>query len=390
MKPDLIIIDEAHHSPAKTYVKVLKACAGSAVIGLSATPYRSDGRGLGSITDSQTKEVFPLFKKLIRVETTGSLIEKGFLSPCEVWVPQVLNFSKVKLDKGDFAKSELEEIFVDEDLMENLVKDWKKYCDGMQTIVFASSVFHSQALCRVFNKEGIPAAHIDGKTPKEEREKKLKALADKKIKVVSNYAILTEGFDCPAVSALILARPTMSMALYKQMVGRGLRINDDKEKAVILDYGKNVTRHVFPTTDPTADLSGGVNGGRGEETKKEGFTGSWICPKCMAAIPMDNYECRCGYQRTMPEIQESTKEYTLKKVKERKPLTHGEKLKRRLKFFELEQRDKENGYNLWHSCIKYSKLYDGKKPHEDGILDKKELAEYWRARAKKKKGSDTT
>lgn len=376
ISPDLIIIDEAHHAVAKSYVTVLKMYPDSVVMGLSATPYRADGQGLGSI------DGYTLFKSLVAVESTGSLVNQGYLSDCKVWVPQVINFSKVKIDKGDFAKQELEEIFVDKELMENVVKDWERYCDGMQTLVFAASVHHSISLCSAFNDKGIPAAHIDGKTEKSAREAVLKSLADGTVKVVSNFGVLTEGFDCPAVSALILARPTMSMALYKQMVGRGLRINPGKNHAVILDYGKNVTRHTWPTNDPPADLTEGVSQEKSVKTQKDAEVGAWICPSCLAAIPIDVKKCSCGFLFQQKQAKEREKKYKLKQLKkglQENPLTEGEKIKRRLKFFELDKRDGDAGRKHWVSSYKYKSLY-GKFPHEDGILSGFEVFEYWRLR----------
>ena len=382
ISPDLIIVDEAHHAVANSYVKILKMYPQATVMGLSATPYRSDGRGLGSIDD------YTLFKGLVAIETTGSLVEQGYLSACEVWVPQVINFSKIKIEKGDFAKSELEQIFVDRDLMENVATDWEKYCNGMQTLVFASSVQHSKSLCAVFNEKGIPAGHIDGETPKKDRESMLRRLAMGEIRVVSNFGVLTEGFDCPAVSALILARPTMSMALYKQMVGRGLRINDGKKHAVILDYGKNVTRHTWPTNDPPADLSAGLSDRPAPQNKKDGENGAWVCPRCMAAVPIDLKSCSCGFKKQENQTKLKQKEYRLRRLRKNQtetPLTQGEIIKRRLKFFELEDRDKKEKRSFWVSCYKYKHLY-GKFPHEDGILSGNETFKYWNLR--KKRGGD--
>ena len=379
ISPDLIIIDEAHHAVANSYVTILKMYPHAVLMGLSATPYRTDGKGLGSIDN------YTLFKGLVAVETTGSLVKQGYLSPCEVWVPQMINFSKVKIEKGDFAKSELEQIFVDRDLMENVARDWRKYCDGMQTLVFASSVQHSISLCGVFNEKGIPAAHIDGTTPKSERENILKRLADGAVKVVSNFGVLTEGFDCPAVSALILARPTISMGLYKQMVGRGLRINDGKDRAVILDYGKNVTRHTWPTNDPAADLSAGLSEKPTAKNKKDGENGAWVCPKCLAAVPIESKKCKCGFEKKENQTKIRKKEYKLRRLHEHRienPLTQGEIIKRRLKFFELEERDRESSRSRWVSCYKYKSLY-GKFPHDDGILSGSEIFEYWRLRKKR-------
>lgn len=379
ISPDLIIIDEAHHAVASSYVTVLKMYPDAVVMGLSATPYRADGRGLGSIDD------YTLFKGLVAVENTGSLVKQGYLSDCKVWVPQVINFSKVKIDKGDFAKQELEQIFVDRDLMENVVRDWQKYCEGMQTLVFAASVQHSISLCSVFNEKGIPAAHIDGKTDKPTREAVLSDLSTGKVRVVSNFGVLTEGFDCPAVSALILARPTMSMALYKQMVGRGLRINDGKKHAVILDYGKNVTRHTWPTNDPPADLTDGLSQEKYSKAQKDKEIGAWICPSCLSAVPIESKQCSCGFLFEQKQAKQREKEYKLKQLKkfdQENVLTEGEKIKRRLKFFELDQRDSEAGRKHWVSSYKYKSLY-GRFPHEDGILSGFEVFEYWRQRKRR-------
>ena len=386
ISPDLIIVDEAHHAVANSYVTILKMYPDAAVMGLSATPYRTDGKGLGSI------DGYPVFQALVVVETTGSLIGQGYLSPCEVWVPQVLSFSKVKLDKGDFDRKEVEKMFIDRDLMENVAADWKKYCSGLQTLVFASSVQHSESLVAVFNEKGIPAAHIDGTTPKPVRERILSQLADGSTRVVSNFGVLTEGFDCPAVSALILARPTMSMALYKQMVGRGLRSHKGKTSAIILDYGKNTMRHTWPTNDPPADLSDGINENKKGKKNKDEEVGAWICPKCCAATPMSESKCtKCGALKPVAKIKHRKKQYKLIKLNEndiQSSLTQSQILKRRMKFFELENKDKKAGRSLWTSSYKYKSLY-GSMPHDDGILSSGEIYHYFKNRPRRVKSGKT-
>tara|TARA_R110001599_G_scaffold189710_2_gene384510 strand:- start:1386 stop:2882 length:1497 start_codon:yes stop_codon:yes gene_type:complete len=377
LSPDLIIVDEAHHAVAKSYVTILKMYPDTSVMGLSATPYRSDGKGLGSIDD------YPVFKALVVVETTKALIEQGYLSPCEVWVPQILNFSKVKLDKGEFDSKEVEKMFIDRDLMENVARDWKKYCNGLQTLVFASSVRHSQSLVAVFNEQGISAAHIDGTTPKPERKKVLSQLAEGSTRVVSNFGVLTEGFDCPAVSALILARPTMSMGLFKQMVGRGLRSHKGKTTAVILDYGKNTMRHTWPTNDPPADLSGGITETTKKSKKKDEEIGAWICPKCCAGVPMQEPDCtKCGASKPVAKLAHNKKSYKLIRLNENdieSPLTQAQIWTRRMKFFELEDKDKGAKRSLWASSYKYKSLY-GNMPHDDGILSATEIYNYFKNR----------
>jgi superfamily II DNA or RNA helicase len=405
ISPDLIIVDEAHHAVAKSYITLLKMYSQAYVMGLSATPYRSDGKGLGAI------DGYPVFKSLVKVETTKSLIKNGYLSDCEIWSPGKLDFSKIGKRGGDYKKEEVEKMFLDGELVRELVDHWFDICQGdlfdvkKRTIVFASGVVHSKKIMEEFNRRGVPAAHIDGETKKSDRENIIADLTSGKITVVSNYGVLTEGFDCPAVSCVVLARPTKSASLYKQMVGRALRVYKDKLYATIIDYGKNVQEHFWPTEDPDADLSAGVTEETGKllwrckicETENKpgakqcggcGYVrGSWACPKCLYLNMENDTSCKkCETENF--NLVSAKKEYekrTLRKLKEadrekqkvQPALSSQEHYARRSKFFDLEDEDIAEKRSLWWSAYKYKSIY-GSMPHDDGILSSGETYRYFK------------
>jgi superfamily II DNA or RNA helicase len=204
---DLIIIDEAHHAlEDNSYGNVLATHFPNAwVIGVTATPYRLGGRGFAG-----------LFQRLILGPSFKSLVSMGYLVPVRYFVASRPDLSDVKMSKGDY---EAQAAF-DAMKMAPIVESYFEHCKGLTGAVFAVNVEHSHKIVEQYNNAGVPAAHLDADTPKEQRRKILEAFKRKEIKIVSNVGILTEGFDFPDLEFVQLARPTKSLSLYLQMVGR--------------------------------------------------------------------------------------------------------------------------------------------------------------------------
>ncbi|WP_256874682.1 DEAD/DEAH box helicase [Nostoc sp. C057] len=222
----LVIIDEAHHSSANSYRKLLDAYPDALILGLTATPRREDGYGLRDI-----------FDHLICSIKTKELMALGYLTDYKLIAG--FKYSKHKVPKKrDFTRKELEEVASDYKPSE-VLKQWKKFCTGQKTIIFAVNVKHSQDIAAIFRADGITCEHLDGDTPHSERKSILDRFRNGQTQVISNCAILTEGFDCPDSLAAVIARPTSSVTLWLQMIGRILRPAPLKEYATVLDMTDN-------------------------------------------------------------------------------------------------------------------------------------------------------
>jgi DNA repair protein RadD len=281
---DLIIVDESHHAVAHTYSKLLAAYPSAAVLGVTATPCRGDGRGLGGI-----------FTSLVEAPQVAELIVDGFLVRSLCYAPIEPDLRGVKTVAGDYVESQLDHRMNTDKLVGDIVTHWHKYGQNRRTIAFACSVGHSIHIRDEFEKAGVRAEHLDGTTSIADRESILARLASGETQVVSNCMVLTEGFDCCPIGCIILARPTKKMGLFRQMIGRGLRPAESKTDCVILDHSGAVYRHGLPedhvewTLDPDKKASAPAHTARQEsrETKLVECSqcqtlrkGGMPCPNC--------------------------------------------------------------------------------------------------------------
>lgn len=226
---EFVIIDEAHHTPSPTYMKILDTFSDSKLLGVTATPYRKDGWGFAHI-----------FEKLIVSPDPIEFVKSGFLSDYDYYsVPYkssiVQGINSVPIEKGDFAEDSLVHLLDRRSIRTQVVESYIKYGCGKKTIVFTINKNHSLHLCEEYNKRGINAATIDCDTPSNKRRRILNAFKNGAIEVLLNVNLFTEGFDCPDVEVIQLARPTLSLAMYLQQVGRGLRTSHNKGKALFID-----------------------------------------------------------------------------------------------------------------------------------------------------------
>jgi superfamily II DNA or RNA helicase len=225
-KAELVIVDEAHHASAASYRKLLDAYPNALILGVTATPRREDGYGLRDV-----------FDHLVCSISTLELITLGYLT--EYKLIAGFKYSKHKVpQKRDFTKKELEQVASDYK-PEEVLKQWNNFCAGKKTILFAVNVMHSKAIAAKFRAAGITCEHLDGETPHDERKAILDRFKSGTTKIISNCAILTEGFDCPDSEAVVIARPTTSVTLWLQMLGRVLRPAPGKNYATILDMTDN-------------------------------------------------------------------------------------------------------------------------------------------------------
>jgi DNA repair protein RadD len=282
--PTLVVVDEAHHATAGSYLKVLAAYPNARVLGLTATPWRTDGTGLGD-----------LFQDLVLAATPKQLIEAGFLSRYTGYCYDTPDLKRVHKRGGDFVEGELADVMAEKTLLGNTVSQYLEHAAGKRAICFAVNVKHSQALAERFREQGVPAEHLDGGTARDEREAILERLARGVTLVVCNVGVLTEGFDCPTVEVVILARPTASLGLHLQMIGRALRPAEGKAIARIHDHAGNIFRHGKPDAEHDYTLSPTPKKKKREAGDADDSDGLKSCPACFAIIAASCAECPdCG------------------------------------------------------------------------------------------------
>lgn len=288
--PDLVIIDEAHHSVSKSYVQMFAAWPNAKFIGVTATPERLDGKGLGA-----------MFDRMVMGPSVQWLIDNGFLAQPVYYAPrEVVDLSQVHTVAGDFDRSEAEEIVDTPRITGDAVTHYVKFCNRQRAVAFCISVAHAQHVADTFNSCGIPSASIDGTLDPEVRKQRVEDLTAGKILVLTSCELISEGFDLPAVNAAILLRPTHSLSMHLQQVGRALRPYPGKTNAIILDHVGNCLRHGLAEQERDWDLSG-----REKRLKKSSLVETKQCSKCFAIFA--GTVCpQCGSQREIAvrEIEE--------------------------------------------------------------------------------------
>lgn len=279
-KARIVIVDECHHVRSATYSRVISHYReqGALIIGLTATPERLDGRGLGEF-----------FDRIIEPTTVRELIERGYLCDYRYYAPHVPDLDGIKKVGGDFSKKGIQGIMNRPTIVGDLVTHYIRLLSGKKVMVFASGIRHSMRIVDAFIAEGIAAAHLDGKTPTAKRIETMARLRSGEIKVVSNVGLFGEGVDVPDLDGVIVARPTASLTWHRQAIGRSLRVADGKPHAIILDHSGNYLRHGMP--DDIIDW-------RLEDkpTKKGEPSKHKNCPVCFAVLPVAQRQCtECGH-----------------------------------------------------------------------------------------------
>lgn len=227
---DFIICDEAHHILADSYQKIRKAFPEAYLLGVTATPYRLNKQ---PFTDT--------FDVLVRSKPISWFIKDGYLSEYEYYSIEAtsklqLEIDNLKIDStGDYSDKAMTNALDNRKIRAKVVKTWLEHANGKKTIVYTINKEHNQNLCQEFIKIGYKCVAIDSDTPKEERDNYVEQFRKGKIDIICNVNIFSEGFDCPDVECIQLARPTTSLSMYLQQVGRGLRISKNKEKTIFLD-----------------------------------------------------------------------------------------------------------------------------------------------------------
>jgi len=280
--PQIIIIDEGHHSTASTWRKLLAAFPDAYVIGLTATPARMGGQGLGDI-----------FESLIMGPTVKQLIEWGNLSPYKYYAPPVAaDLTGMRVTYGDYVQSEIAMRMDKSEIIGDQIKQYQKLAPNARAVCYCASVAHSQHTAEMFRQSNINALHISGDTPDIARKAAINDFKTGKLQVISNCDLISEGFDVPAMDAVILARPTQSLTLFIQQSMRAMRKNKDNPNkiATIIDAVGNVYRHGLPDEDREWSLEGKKK----KPSEKLEFPLKQ-CPKCYGAHRPSPVCTLCGY-----------------------------------------------------------------------------------------------
>jgi len=235
-QPDLIVIDEAHHATAGIWGKALTHWPEALRLGVTATPVRQDGRGLGVV-----------FDRLVLGPSTAELISGGFLCPARIYAPPpVADLSGLHRRAGDYAIDEAAERMDRPTVTGDAIAHYQRLAAGQRAIAFCCNVKHAEHVCAAFNHAGVEVATLLGCTDPLRRDATVARFAAGELQVLVTVDVVSEGFDIPAAGCAILLRPTQSLGLYLQQVGRVLRPAPGKAAAIVLDHVGNVHRHGWP------------------------------------------------------------------------------------------------------------------------------------------------
>lgn len=294
-QPKFVIWDECHHIGAAGWAAIMKSWPDAFHIGLTGTPWRLDGTGLGEY-----------FDVMIEGPTVAELMAMGALSPYEIYAPPV-DMKGVRKQFADFAKGESAERLDKPKLIGDIIEHWRKRANGLRTVGYAINRAHSHHLAEQFRAAGIAAAHLDGDTPKGERKQIIRDYAAGTLRVLFNVDLFGEGFDLSAIAqtdvtidCVIQARPTMSLSLDRQQKMRCMRPGPGKI-GIILDHAGNCQRHGFPDDDIEWTLEGRAGNRKGDSS---GPPPPVTCPGCFRQIRLPlPPKCKCGHVFDKPSVK---------------------------------------------------------------------------------------
>lgn len=296
----LLIVDEAHHAVAGSWDKIISTFSEAKVLGVTATPERCDGKGLKS-----------KFQEMIIGPQMAELQQQEYLAPYRVFAPpEQIDLSLLKKRAGDYAREDVDKQVTTQHFIGDAIKHYKKYLYNQTAIAFCSSVRHAQIVADTFNENDIPAVSLDGNTPPHERRLILKKLERSQIKIVTSCEIISEGTDIPSVGGCLLLRPTLSLSVYLQQVGRCLRPQKNKT-AIILDHVGNVKKHGLPNEVREWSLEGAK---KRTQNKTDAISVK-VCPVCFSALMSITKQCECGHVFRAKDQKRITIDTDLEEIK---------------------------------------------------------------------------
>lgn len=306
--PDLIVADEAHHTTSPEWTELFEAFPNAYVLGVTATPERLDGLGLGT-------ESGGVFQALVEGPQAGELIRDGYLTAARTFAPShAVDLTGVRTAMGDYAAGQLAEAMTQAQVVGDAITHYSRLSPGAPAVLFSPSVRHAEVMAQAFRDAGWRGVAASGATDPRERDAAIAGLANGSTQVLCSCDLISEGLDVPVLSTVILMRPTKSLGLYMQQVGRGLRpiyapgfdlssasgrfsaiAASHKPSLIVLDHAGNSQRHGMVDTQRDWTLAG--------KKRKEGTTPTRQCPACFAVhSPSPTCpECEYSYKRAAAE-----------------------------------------------------------------------------------------
>jgi DNA repair protein RadD len=276
----LVVIDEAHHAVASTWAKLLESQPNARLLGVTATPARLDGKGLG-------KHCGGHFDAIVCGPTMQELVDGGFLAPTKVYIPAAtIDLRGVKTVAGDYDEAELAKRA--DGVTGNAVEEFKALPEGTTAMAFCATVAHAEAVAAAFCSAGYRSTAVHGGMAKDDRDAAIQGLATGETQVLTSCELISEGLDVPSVGCVILLRPTKSLTMCLQQIGRGMRPAPGKT-LVVLDHAKNCIQHGLPVEDRTWSLDGVEK--KTEVTPPQ----PWVCIACHCLNSPGRRDCKeCG------------------------------------------------------------------------------------------------
>jgi len=308
--PSLIIIDEAHHAVSRTWAHLLRQWPNAYRLGVTATPCRLDGRGLSAAFDA-----------LVMGPSVQTLTSAGYLAPARIYAPPIVaDLAGIRKRAGDFAVGESAAAMDRPSVTGDAISHYQRLAAGQQAIAFCCNIAHAESVAASFNAAGIKAATLLGSHRPGVRDQVVVDFARGRLQVLVTVDVVSEGFDIPAAGCAILLRPTQSLSLYMQQVGRVLRPAAGKAAAIILDHVGNVNRHGFPDDRHCWTLDDGIRRAAAGPAAPSVRT----CPACYAAFkPAPICPC-CGHEqppskaRALQQVDGDLKELKREEVRQRR------------------------------------------------------------------------
>lgn len=329
-KPDLIIYDECHISVSNTYNKISNAFPDAFIVGATASPCRTDNRPLGD-----------LYETIIRGVTVRWLIDNHYLAPFDYYSVLLTDLTGAETD-GEYDTTKASELLMTPAIYGDIIKSWRRFADGVQTVVYCCSISHSQKTAEIFNNAGISAMHFDGNTSKAERKQIVEDFKNGKFKVLCNCDLISMGFDMPDINCVMMLRPTQSNSLYIQQSGRALRYKPNK-RAVIIDMVGNYNRFQLP--DEPYDWSLDKKVSQRKIHNDDGTLSIRQCSECFRCFKTAN---KCPYCGHVYEV----------KGRELKAIQDVEL--KQIQAIEKEEQEKQKKYDRIEQgkCKTYQELYE--------------------------------
>ena len=308
-KPDLIIFDECHLSVAATYWKIVNQNPDAYIVGLTATPCRTDNKPLGALYETMVERV-----------NVRWLIDHEKLAPYEYYSVKVSDLTETMTDE------QAEEMLMKSAVYGKVIDSWRRFARNEQTVVYCAGVTHSKRMAEKFIAEGIRAEHFDGETPPKERKRIVEDFRSGKIKVLCNCDLISMGFDMPDIGCVLMARPTQSASLFIQQSGRAMRYKKGKT-AIIIDAVGNYTRFNLPDVPYEWSLEEGIKlpkrmDDQGNFTLRvcmncyRAFKTAPVCPFCNTPVPLHPREIKAHEEIELRRITAEEAEIMEQKRKE--------------------------------------------------------------------------